>query len=234
MAFTPAERDALILDHLPLVRTIATRLARRLPPSVDVDELVSVGTVGLIDAIDRFNPELGVPFKAYAEIRIRGAMVDHLRASDFVPRAVRRKFERIEQKRAELRNRLQRQPTREEMAKALDLTRSEYDDLNADAQIFKLVSIDSPTGEDDSTPMVEMLKLDAQSVEEAWMEAELTEEVLQAITHLPDKERTVITLHHLHGVNLKEIGARLGVTESRACQIAKQGVQRMKLKLGAK
>ena len=103
MSFTLAERDELILEHVSLVRIIAGRLARRLPSSVDVDELVSVGTVGLIDAIDRFDRDRGVPFKGFADLRIRGAMVDYLRGIDPVSRAVRRKHNALEAKRAELR-----------------------------------------------------------------------------------------------------------------------------------
>jgi RNA polymerase sigma factor for flagellar operon FliA len=229
-AFTQAERDQIIVDHIALVRTIAGRLARRLPANVDVDELVSVGTVGLIDAIDRFEPARGVPFKSYAEIRIRGAMVDHLRESDFVPRAVRRKFDRIESKRAELRNRLGRMPSREEMAKALELSLEEYDDLTGEARIIAIVP-DAPLDEEGGTTILDQVSNNEASVEDEWIEAELTKEVLTAITHLPDKERTVLQLYYLQGVNLKDIGANLGVTESRACQLAKQGLGRMRARL---
>ncbi len=230
-AFTPAQRDRLIVDHVALVRTIAGRLARRLPSSVDVDELVSVGTVGLIDAIDRFDPERGVPFKSYAEIRVRGAMVDHLRASDFVPRAVRRKFDRIEQKRKELFQKHGKAPTREQMAVALELTVNEYDDLVGDARIYQLTSADTPLDEDGGTTIGDQIAGDAVNVEDEWIKQEVTEEVLEALGNLPDKERTVLTLYYLQGTNLKEIGAKLGVTESRACQLAKQGINRMKVRL---
>jgi RNA polymerase sigma factor for flagellar operon FliA len=232
-AFTSGERDQLIVDHVALVRTIAGRLARRLPSNVDVDELVSVGTVGLIDAIDRFEPARGVPFKSYAEIRVRGSMVDHLRESDFVPRAVRRKFDRIETKRMELRNRLGRMPDREEMAKALELSVEEYDDLAGEARIINLVP-DAPLDEEGGTTILDQVSNNEPTVEDLAIAAEVTAEVLDAIGNLPDKERTVLQFYYLQGANLKDIGATLGVTESRACQLAKQGLSRMRVRLKIK
>lgn len=233
-AFSPAERDRVIVDHVPLVRTIAGRLARRLPSSVDVDELVSVGTVGLIDAIDRFDPERGVPFKSYAEIRVRGSMVDHLRESDFVPRAVRRKFDRIENKRKDLRQKLGRAPTREEMAAGLELTPEAYDDLVGDARIYTLTSSDTPLDDDGGTTIGDQIAGLDITVEDEWIKAEVTEEILDALRNLPEKERVVLTMYYLQGTNLKDIGGSLGVTESRACQLAKQGLGRMRTRLKIK
>ena len=112
-------RQQLILDHYPLVRTIACRMVRRFPSCVDVDELINVGALGLMDAVDRFDPSREVPFKAYAEIRIRGAIVDALREADWVPRSVRRKYNKIENARATLHRQLGRDPSRAELAHAL-------------------------------------------------------------------------------------------------------------------
>ncbi len=234
MSFTPGERDALIVDHLPLVRIIAGRLARRLPPSVDVDELISVGTVGLIDAIDRFDPTRGVPFKGFADIRIRGAMVDYLRGIDPVSRAARRRSDRLEHKRAELRNRLGRAPTREEMARALELSVDAYDDMVDQARLFTVVSIDTPVDEEGGTTIVDQTASNDVSVIDAWVEAELTDEIVTAITHLPEKERLVVTKFYLESRTLKEIGAELGFTESRACQLATAGTARMRQRLLAR
>ena len=142
-------REQAILEYYPLVRTIAGRLARRLPPNVDADELVNTGVLGLIDAIDRFDPTRGVPFKAYAEIRIQGAMVDSLRHDDFVPRSVRRKANRIEAARATLSRSLGRDATREEMAAELGTSVGGYEAMAADATIRKVLSFDAPTSEDD-------------------------------------------------------------------------------------
>ncbi len=234
MPFSLAERDALILAHLTLVRIIAGRLARRLPSSVDVNELISVGTVGLIDSIDRFDPTRGVPFKGFADIRIRGSMVDYLRGIDPVSRAVRRKFDRLEHKRAELRNRLGRAPTRDEMARGLELSVDAYDNMVDQARLFSVVSIDAPTDDDGGTTIVDQVASGGPSVVDTWVEAELTEEIVTAIGHLPEKERLVVTKFYLESRTLKEIGAELGFTESRACQLAKQGTTRMRQRLTAR
>ncbi len=231
MTFTSAERDALIIDHVQLVRIIAGRLARRLPSSVDVDELISVGIVGLIDAIDRFDPLRGVPFKGFADLRIRGAMVDYLRGIDPVSRAVRRKHNVLEAKRAELRQRLGRHPTREEMARGLELNPKAYDEMVNAAQLFSVVSSDTPLDDDGGTTIGDQLSAHDKTVEEAWVERELIEEMLVALAHLPEKERGVVTKFYLESRTLKEIGAELGVTESRACQLAKQGTSRMRQRM---
>lgn len=234
MSFSLAERDALILEHVPLVRIIAGRLARRLPSSVDVDELISVGTIGLIDAIDRFDPGRGVPFKGFADLRIRGAMVDYLRGIDPVTRAVRRKYERLEHARNQLRQRLNRAPTREEMAKALELSPSAYDDMVDASRLFTVVSSSTPLDEEGGATLGDQISSNEPTAEETWVERELTDEMLTAITHLPEKERQVVTKYYLESMTLKDIGAELGVTESRACQLAKQGTARMRQRLVAR
>jgi RNA polymerase sigma factor for flagellar operon FliA len=224
-------RQQLILDYYPLVRTIACRMARRLPPSVEVDELINVGTLGLIDAVDRYDASRGVPFKAYAEIRIQGSMFDSLRGDDWVPRSVRRKVNRIEDARKTLQLSLGRNPDREEMAAALELNPTEYDALCKDARIKKLISLDMPTSEDGHTPLVEILPRDEQSVETTLCREELKSEVAHAVSCLPDKERVAVTLYYMQGVTLREIGEILNVTESRACQLRSQGVKRLKFRL---
>ena len=224
-------REQLILDHYPLVRTIACRMVRRFPSCVDVDELINVGALGLIDAVDRFDPTREVPFKAYAEIRIRGAIVDALREADWVPRSVRRKYNRIEDARITLFRQLGREPSRSEMAHALVLTLAQFDALAGDAQVRKLVSLDNPVDDDNLTPLSERLSDDADDVTTLWAQNEIKHEVVAAVQNLPKKERTAVTLYYLHGLTLKEIGQVLSVTESRACQLRAQGVKRLKFRL---
>ena len=225
------KREQLILDHYPLVRTIASRMIRLFPASVDLDELVNVGTLGLIDAVDRFDTSRNVPFKAYAEIRIRGSIVDALRENDWVPRSVRRKVNRIEVERERLFRKLDRQPTQEEMAKSLEISVSAYEDLAADAQIRKLVSLDAPLDNESSTPLSDKVAGDDEDLLDSWVRDELIQEVIQAVHHLPQKERTAVGLYYLHGLTLKEIGEVLGVTESRACQLRSQGIKRLKFRV---
>ena len=224
-------RERMILEHYPLVRTIACRMVRRFPSSVDVDELINVGAMGLIDAVDRFDTSRQVPFKAYAEIRIRGAIVDALRGADWVPRSVRRKFMRIENARVKLFRQLGREPDREEMSKALEMTTDEYEDLCGDARIRRLVSLDAPADEDNQTPLSERISSDDEDISELWVKKELQQEVIEAVHHLPVKERTAVSLYYLHGLTLKEIGEILDVTESRACQLRAQGIKRLKFRL---
>jgi RNA polymerase sigma factor for flagellar operon FliA len=224
-------RHDLILAYHPLVRTIACRMARRLPPSVDVDELINVGVLGLIDAIDRFDPERGVPFKAYAEIRIQGAMFDSLRNDDWVPRSVRRKFNRIEKTRNDLTLQLGRTPSPSEMAGKMDTTVEQFNTLVKDAHINRLVSLDVSTTQDGQTPLVESLSRDEETAEQNLCLQELKGEVASAVNKLPEKERMAVTLYYMQGLTLREIGKVLGVTESRACQLRGQGIKRLKFRL---
>lgn len=224
-------REELILSYHPLVRTIACRMARRLPPSVDVDELINVGMIGLIDAVDRFDPERGVPFKSYAEIRVQGAMIDALRHDDWVPRSVRRKSNRIEDVRLQLSRNLGRDPTREEMATALDTTVEDYEGLVRDARITRLISLDVSTTDDGRTPLVESIGREDDSAEEQLGMEQLKELVTHAVGCLPEKERVAVTKYYLQGLTLRQIGAILGVTESRACQLRGQGIKRLKFRL---
>jgi RNA polymerase sigma factor for flagellar operon FliA len=226
-----SNREQLILEHYPLVRTIAARMIRRLPSSVELDELVNVGALGLIDAVDRFDPSRRVPFKAYAEIRVRGAIVDSLRGADWVPRSVRRKVNRIEAARDKLTRKFDRVPTHIEMAAELEMSVKAYEDLCGDAQIRRLVSLDAPVDDENATTLSERIGNDDEDVLTAWSREELKAEVMSAVHHLPKKERTAVALYYLHELTLKEIGEVLGVTESRACQLRASGVKRLKFRL---
>ncbi len=224
-------RNATILAYYPLVRTIAYRIAKRIPAGQDVEEFINIGVLGLIDAVERFDPSRGVPFKSYAEIRIQGSIVDSLRAADWTPRSVRRKANRIEAARAQLERRLDREPSREELAKALEIEPDEYDNLRDEALIRKVVSTSLPVGPDSNTTIEEQVATGEPGLEELWVEYEVKAEVVDAIRLLPRKERMAVNLYYLKGLTLKEIGNTLGVTESRACQLRSQGVKRLKVKL---
>jgi RNA polymerase sigma factor for flagellar operon FliA len=184
-----------------------------------------------MDAIDRFDPLRGVPFKSYAEIRIQGSIYDSLRGDDWVPRSVRRKANRIDRARADFINASQRNPTREEMAESLQMTVDQYDALAADARINRLVSLDATTTEDGASPLADTLPRMDPSVEQNLCMDELGMEVEHAVACLPDNERVAVTLYYMQNMTLKEIGAVLGVTESRACQLRSQGVKRLQYRL---
>ena len=224
-------REQRILQHYPLVRTIAARMIRRFPSSVELDELVNVGTLGLIDAVDRFDPSRQVPFKAYAEIRIRGAIVDALREADWVPRSVRRKHNRIEAARDKLFFDLDRAPSREELAEEMELSAREFEKLESDSRIKKLVSLDAPVDDENDTSLVDRVANGEEDFLSTWINDELKAAIVHAVHNLPKKERTAVSLYYLHGMTLKEIGQVLGVTESRACQLRSSGVKRLKFRL---
>ena len=167
----------------------------------------------------------------YAEIRIRGAIVDALRESDWVPRSVRRKNNRIEAARTDLQRVLGRSPTRAELAYALDLTEEAFDSLEGDSRIRKLVSLDAPVDDENPTTLCDRISADQEDVTNIFQREELKAEIIKAVRHLPRKERTAVSLYYLHELTLKEIGEILGVTESRACQLRSQGVKRLKFRL---
>jgi len=225
------ERNRTILEYYPMVRAIAGRMIGRIPASVDLEEFVNIGVLGLMDAVERFDPTRGVPFKAYAEIRIRGAIVDALRASDWTPRSVRRKANQIQRTRDKLRNELNRDPTRDEMSEAVELSPDGYDTLVRDAEVRRLISINAPLSPDSTTTIADQVPSSQPDIEETWVHEEQKQEVVNAIRLLPMKERTAVTLYYLNNLTLKEIGDILGVTESRACQLRSQGIRRLKSKL---
>ena len=224
-------RNATILAYYPLVRTIAYRIAKRIPSGQDVEEFINIGVLGLIDAVERFDPTRGVPFKSYAEIRIQGTIVDALRAADWTPRSVRRKANRIDQARERLRRKFDREPTPAELAKALDMDPDDYDTLRDEALIRKVVSTNLPVGPDSTTTIEDQVANGEPGLEDLWVEYEVKHEVVDAIRLLPRKERMAVNLYYIKGLTLKEIGRTLGVTESRACQLRSQGVKRLKIKL---
>jgi len=225
-------REAVLLEYYTVVRIIARRLARRLPTHIDREELTQEGMIGLMDAQERYDPSLGVPFKAYAETRIRGSMVDWLRKQDVVPRSVRRKAHRIESGRTELTRTLKRAPTREELADHLGLSVVALDAMARDAWIRRTVSLDASTYEDCGVPLVERLsKADAEGQDADLQDKQVRRLTLAAIDHLPERERCAIRLHHIDGHTLRETGRLLGVTESRACQLAKKGIERLRFRL---
>lgn len=223
--------DELVLHYLPMIRAIAARLHRRLPPTVELGELVNTGVLGLLDARDRFDDSKGVPFRAYAEMRVRGQMLDALRADDIVPRSVRRKHNRLQRERSVLRQRLGRVPTRSEVRNQLGLAPKKFDAFVADALIAPMTSLDTSTTEDGSNLLVDCISHPEPTVEDSFGERQVRTAIGLAINKLPEKERFAVVEYYLERRTLKSIGADLGVTESRACQLRGQGVKRLRFKL---
>jgi len=228
------DRDAIIMEYAPLVKVIALRLAIRLPPHIDINDLIGMGITGLIEAIDRFDPGRGVRMETYLSFRIRGAMLDGLRRMDWVPRSVRQRIRQFEEKYIEMETRLGRTPTEEEMARSLGMDGEGFQRFLKEASGGAILSLEElgfdgegnerrileciadPNGEDPITHLG--LK-------------EIRDCLARAIEELPEKERLVLSLYYYEDLNLKEIGKVLGVTESRVCQLHSQAIFRLKGKL---
>jgi RNA polymerase sigma factor FliA len=221
-------RDELVMSHVSLVRSLANRLGRTVPSHVELSELVSVGVLGLMEAAERYQPALGVPFDAFARRRIHGAMLDALRRLDRVPRSLRRVQRQVDAALTELRHALGREPEPAEVAGALDLPIEEYearlDDLRwADVAAVRRVRADEPAED-----LLEIV-VDPEAGPYVQTERrELSRELVRALGELPDRERQVLALSYEEELTLAEIGEVLGVSESRVSQIRTQAVARLR------
>jgi RNA polymerase sigma factor for flagellar operon FliA len=233
--FTHAERDALILEHAPIIRYVAGRIAMRLPSHVSLEDLMSAGVVGLIDAVDRFDPTQNVKFKTYAEFRIRGAILDELRAMDWVPRSVRRKSGKLEDVYNQLQTQLGRAATDEEVAEELDIDLEELYHLLDEVKGVNLLSLDDqsgPLGQLDPERILHALNRDNSEDPLAMLGlAELRDQMAKAIESLPEKEKLVISLYYYDELTMREIGEVLGYTESRISQMHTKAILRLKGRL---
>jgi RNA polymerase sigma factor FliA len=232
---SPAARDRLILHYAPLVKYVASRVATGLPASVEQADLVSYGTFGLIDALTKFEPGRGNKFETYAIPRIKGAIIDELRAMDWVPRSVRFKAREIEKASAELEAEFKRAPTDEELATRLGLTVSELHAVLTQISFVSVLALDEmvSVGADRGEQVSLLDTLADKGVDPgAGMESHETRGLLAAaINSLSEREKIVVTLYYFEGLTLAEIGEILGVTESRVCQIHTKAVGGLRLQL---
>jgi len=211
------ERDALILQHYPMVRKVAYRMARRLPQCVDAEDLVNIGIIGLIDAVDRYEPSRAPSFSAYARIRVQGAIVDEMRKNDWVPRSVRDRAQMIERARNELKDRLGRNPSSAEIAERIGVDKTRLLELMKFANIRTLVSMEE--GAEAEGRVGDTLKHAGQSPAELVAREHLGGIVREVIGELPERERLIAELYYFRDRTFKEIAATLGVTESRVSQL---------------
>lgn len=231
-------REQLILHYVPLVKYVAGRVAIGLPANVDFDDLVSYGVFGLVDAVEKFDPGRGIKFETYAVARIRGAVIDGLRAIDWIPRSVRQKAKELEQTIAELEARLGRPATDREVSDSLGLTIEQYHELLAEVKGIALASLDeiwAGEGDDDGTGGVrfgEMIEDSASEDPSLTVESDEVRRLLaDAIDQLPERERLVVALYYYEELTLREIGEVLGVSESRVSQIHTKALLRLRAKL---
>jgi RNA polymerase sigma factor for flagellar operon FliA len=228
-------RERLILHYSPLVKFVAGRVAAGLPQSIEQSDLVSYGIFGLIDAIDKFDPERGFKFETYAISRIKGAIIDELRSIDWVPRSIRSKARAIERAYSKLENELKRSPEDAEMATELGVTETELGQTLSQISFVGIVALDEVvnTGEKGGgTTTVGDTVADKVNDPVAAFEVEEMKHLLaDAINRMPDRERLVLTLYYYEALTLAEIGTVLGVTESRVCQIHTKAILQLRGRL---
>jgi len=231
----PALRDRLILHYAPLVKYVAGRVGSGLPAHVEQADLISYGTFGLIDAITRFEPTREVKFESYAMSRIRGAIIDELRNTDWIPRSVRMKARQFERTVAELESRLQRTPTDEEVAEAMDMDVEDIRKFLGQLSLVNVVALDELLTDEDgggAPRLVDTLQdfsaLDPQAMAE---HGEARQLLARAVEQLPEREKVVVSLYYFEGLTLADIGRVLGVTESRICQLHTKAVLHLRTKL---
>ncbi|MCB1671553.1 MAG: RNA polymerase sigma factor FliA [Gammaproteobacteria bacterium] len=217
-------RDQLFEDNMSLVTTIAHHIGARLPAGKSVDDLIQVGLIGLLEAVRSYEPKPGVDFKAYANIRIRGAIIDELRRETWVPRSVQQKSRHVAQAIQDVENRLGRTATDKEIARELNLNLEEYGGLLEEVASCTLLSLDDenvfshPVTDEDE--IIDRIHYDA-----------LKTRLAELIGQLPEQEKLVVALYYDYGLNLREIGEVLDVSESRACQVHSQAMSRLRIKL---
>jgi RNA polymerase sigma factor FliA len=232
-----AARDELILRYAPLVQYVAGRMGVGLPSHVERADLVSYGIFGLIDAVERFDPERGCRFETYAIARIKGNILDELRSLDWVPRAVRAKARRIEAALTRLAAALHRSPSDAELADALGMSDDQLQHALAQVSLMSLVTFDaavSSAATDDPPLTVGDILASGDDDPVAAVElADLRRTLAEAIDRLSERERAIVSLYYHDGLTLAEIGEVLGVTESRACQIHGKAVTKLRLRLTA-
>ena len=223
-------REELILKYAPLVKSIADRMAIRLPPHISNDELTSAGIVGLLDALDKFDPEMGIKFRTYAEHRIRGAILDELRKMDWVPRSVRKDIHKIEDAISCVQYKLGREPEDFEIAQEMGIDLETYYSKTSRTQGVGLLSLEAlmPDG---LTPIFAKQATDDPSPLEELKVKELKKVISNALLTLSEKEQLVISLYYYDELTLKEIARVLSLTESRISQIHSKAIIRLRAKL---
>lgn len=225
------EKDQLVLQYAPLVKRIAYHLMAKLPPSVQVDDLIQNGMIGLLDAIARYEEGLGAQFETYAVQRIRGAMLDGLRENDWLPRGLRRDMRRVEAAIQALEQEHGRPPHEGELAESLGMPLAEYQKLLLDARGHQLVYLEDLSSADDDAYLDRHLASSQLDPLTVLLDQDRRDILVRAIEDLPDREKMMMALYYDEELNLREIGEVLGVTESRVCQMHTQAIARLRTRI---
>ena len=226
-------RDEQLRKYSPLVRRLAHHMIAKLPPSVELDDLIQVGMIGLTEAIARFEPSQGVQFETFATQRIRGAMIDELRENDWMSRGSRKSQKDIEGAVHRLQQKLHRPPMESEIAKELGMSLADYQALLAKVRGTQLVYLEDISGQgDDEDGFLDRHMGDHEADPSSVLQDQrMRMALVEAIKNLPEREQQIMSMYYEHDMNLKEIAAVLGVTESRICQLHSQSIARLRSKL---
>ena len=225
------DREQLVQRFVPLVKRIAYHLMARLPASVQFDDLVQNGMLGLLDAINRYEEGLGAQFETYAVQRIRGAMLDGLRENDWLPRSLRRDMRRIEAAVHLLEQQNGRPPTEKELAESLGMPLGDYQHMLQEARGYQLVYFEDFTGEGEDDYLERHITVEGNDPLHLLLDSNMREVLVRAIDDLPEREKTVMGLYYEQDMNLREIGEVLGVSESRVCQLHSQAIARLRSRI---
>jgi len=227
-----SDRNHLLAQYAPLVRKLGHLMRAKLPPSVEVDDLIQAGMIGLLDAANRYEESHGAQFETYAVQRIRGAMLDELRSSDWMPRNMRQAMRKIEVAMTELQQKLGRPPVESAVAAHLNMTLAAYQEMLADAGGHQLVYYEDFRDDEDNDHFLDRYCTDGSDDPlQALVNSNFRGAVIEAIEALPEREAILMSLYYEQEMNLKEIGAVMGVSESRVCQLHSQAVARMRARL---
>jgi RNA polymerase sigma factor for flagellar operon FliA len=224
-------KDETIQQYLPLVKRIAYHMMARLPASVEVDDLIQVGLIGLMDAMERFDGTQGAQFESYATQRIRGSMLDDLREADWLPRHIRQKSRQIETAIQKLAQRNGRTPSEQEISLEMGLSLSDYQDMLGNVKGSQLLYYEDFTDEESSDFLERYLVDDASDPLSLLEDEGFRKGLIHAIEDLPERERNLMGMYYEQDMNLKEIGAVMGVSESRVCQLHSQAVARLRCRM---
>ncbi len=227
--------ERIIVEHTSLIRFIVNRIALRLPAHIDLDDLHNTGVIGLMDAVEKYDPKKNCKFKTYAEFRIKGAILDQLRSLDWVPRSIRQKGRRLDQAYAEIEQQLGRPASEQEVAHSLGIELEEFHFLLNQVRGTSMINLDELRwASDTDTPAHggEVFQdVNAENPYASLKARELRQAVSESISLLPEKQRLVISLYYYEDLNMKEIGEVLRITESRVCQVHTKAIARLHSKL---
>ncbi len=222
------DKEQLVQRFVPLVKRVAYHLMARLPASVQFDDIVQNGMLGLLDAMERYEEGFGAQFETYATQRIRGAMLDGLRENDWLPRQLRRELRRIEGMINQLEHKFGRSPSEKELAEALGMTLADYQKTLGDARGHQLLYFEDFTGEGDEDFLERHFTDNDSDPLNILEEKKLQVSLVGAIGRLPEREKLMMALYYEQDLNLREIGEVMGVTESRVCQLHSQAIARLR------